>query len=568
MSGSSNKSQNGSPKILRASGTGRGAAIHQINPMTSPALEGTSFISPRTPRGGRYSFDRTSDDDVELRLLGEDDQRRAANGIDDTPYYKGEPKRISSRDKRNMVLLCVLYLIQGVPTGLALGSVPFLLKEKLTYSAIATFSLSSYPYSLKLLWSPIVDSLFFPSIGRRKSWIIPMQLIVGTVMLYISLNVDTLLENPASHINQLTFLFTLLVVLAATQDIAVDGWALTLLSQDCLSYASTCQTIGLNTGFFASFTVFLALNSESFCEKWGIPRLTLGAYLTFWAFVCYLVTIWLTFFKKEDPEPLTEADLSIMGVYKQIWEVCKLKHVQMIIVMHMFAKLGFAANEAATSLKMVDKGFQKEDLAVTVLIDFPCQIFGGWLAAKWSRGDKPLRPWIWAFWPRLGFCLLSTIVVYYFPPQPLSMAFFGFLVVTTVLSSFTSTIQFVGISAFHTRVSDPLIGGTYMTLLNTFTNMGGTWPKWFVLKGVDLFSVATCSLPSGSNLILETTSCASDHGKEVCKAAKGDCIYETDGYYIVSGVCMAFGVVFLIAYIIPTAKKLQALPLTAWRIKL
>jgi hypothetical protein len=108
MSGSSNKSQNGSPKILRASGTGRGAAIHQINPMTSPALEGTSFISPRTPRGGRYSFDRTSDDDVELRLLGEDDQRRAANGIDDTPYYKGEPKRISSRDKRNMVLLCVL----------------------------------------------------------------------------------------------------------------------------------------------------------------------------------------------------------------------------------------------------------------------------------------------------------------------------------------------------------------------------------------------------------------------------------------------------------------------------
>jgi PAT family acetyl-CoA transporter-like MFS transporter 1 len=43
-----------------------------------------------------------------------------------------------------------------------------------------------------------------------------------------------------------------------------SGWALTLLSQENLSYASTCQTIGLNTGFFASFTVFLALNSEAF----------------------------------------------------------------------------------------------------------------------------------------------------------------------------------------------------------------------------------------------------------------------------------------------------------------
>jgi PAT family acetyl-CoA transporter-like MFS transporter 1 len=46
------------------------------------------------------------------------------------------------------------------------------------------------------------------------------------------------------------------------------GWALTLLSDENLSYASTCQTIGLNTGYFASFTVFLALNSEAFRYVW------------------------------------------------------------------------------------------------------------------------------------------------------------------------------------------------------------------------------------------------------------------------------------------------------------
>jgi PAT family acetyl-CoA transporter-like MFS transporter 1 len=66
-----------------------------------------------------------------------------------------------------------------------------------------------------------------------------------------------------------------------------------------------------------------------------------------------------------------------------------------------------------------------------------------------------------------------------------------------------------------------------MQLLNTFTNMGGTWPKWFVLKGksllysledkfsflctgVDLLSDATCKVADvgvdiaiqGSNLLL------------------------------------------------------------------
>jgi hypothetical protein len=29
-----------------------------------------------------------------------------------------------------------------------------------------------------------------------------------------------------------------------------------------------------------------------------------------------------------------------------------------------------------------------------------------------------------------------------------------------------STVQFVGITAFHTQIADPLIGGTYMTVSN------------------------------------------------------------------------------------------------------
>jgi len=512
------------------------------------------------------------EENVELALLNEDERLRSARDFEDDESSASESENdskrpISAKDKRGMVLLCVLYLLQGIPLGLALGSVPFLLKEHLSYSQIGTFALSSYPYSLKLLWSPIVDSVFFKSFGRRKSWIVPMQLIVGTLMLYISLNVQRLMEDPAHNIVELTTVFTMLVSFSATQDIAVDGWALTLLSQDCLSYASTCQTIGLNTGFFASFTVFLAFNSEAFAAKWGVPHLTLSAYLRFWSVVCYVVTLWLVFFKKEDKEPANEADMSIKGVYKQIWAICQLKHVQLLIVVHLFAKVGFAANDAATGLKLVEKGFKREDLAIVVLIDFPFQIMGGWLAAKWSRGDRPLRPWIYAFWPRFAFALAAALIVFWFPKPPISMGFFVLLIVHTVFSSFASTIQFVGISAFHTRVSDPLIGGTYMTLLNTFTNMGGTWPKWFVLKGIDLFTVASCKLPQAS-VDIKATECFSDHGKALCKNLDGVCVMQTDGYYVVTAICLGFGMIFLVAFIIPAARKLQALPTTVWRIKM
>jgi len=104
---------------------------------------------------------------------------------------------------------------------------------------------------------------------------------------------------------------------------------------------------------------------------------------------------------------------------------------------HLFTKIGWAAHDSVTNLKMVEKGLGKEDLAVNVLIDFPFQILGGYLAARWSRGDRPLRPWLWAFWPRLGFVLVGAIVVWRFPKPPISTGFFVYLVLQTVLGSFS-----------------------------------------------------------------------------------------------------------------------------------
>jgi len=387
-------------------------------------------------------------------------------------------------------------------------------------------------------------------------------------MFCISFRAEELINNPIDSIYLLSFAFTSLVFFSATQDIAVDGWALTLLSEENLSYASTCQTIGLNTGYFASFTVFLALNSEAFCSKWGIPRLTMNAYLRFWSLACYFVTGWL-FFKKEDKEVVEQNEMNVKKVYATIWNICKLKHVQSILILHFIAKIGFQANDAVSQLKMVEKGLSREDLAVIVLIDFPFQILGGWVAGKFSTGQAPLRPWVWAFWPRLAFAFTTTLIVYYFPSRPISEGFFIFLIIHGVLQSFSSTIQFVGITAFHTRIADPLIGGTYMTLLNTFSNLGGTWPRYFVLKGVDYFSVATCKVNgSGTEILIKAHECVSDHGKALCAELNGECMTEQDGYYYVSALCLTVGLLSLVFYIIPTARRLQALPVSRWRVNL
>jgi hypothetical protein len=51
--------------------------------------------------------------------------------------------------------------------------------------------------------------------------------------------------------------------------------------------------------------------------------------------------------------------------------------------------------------------------------------------------------------------------------------------------------------------------------------------------------------------------CVSEQGKHVCKELGGRCHVERDGYYLVSGICVTFGLIFLVAFIMPTARKLQ-----------
>ena len=61
-------------------------------------------------------------------------------------------------------------------TAVCLDCRPFLLQANASYTQIGIFSLAAYPYSFKLFWSPIVDSVYSLAFGRRKSWIVSLGL--------------------------------------------------------------------------------------------------------------------------------------------------------------------------------------------------------------------------------------------------------------------------------------------------------------------------------------------------------------------------------------------------------
>lgn len=133
------------------------------------------------------------------------------------------------KDLPNLSLLLLLYILQGIPLGL-IASIPMILQNRnYSYKDQAKFSFAYWPFSLKLMWAPIVDSLYIAKFGRRKTWLVPMQYLLGIFMILLSFSVDHLINNGGIY--PITGVFFALNFLAATQDIAVDGWALTMLSR-------------------------------------------------------------------------------------------------------------------------------------------------------------------------------------------------------------------------------------------------------------------------------------------------------------------------------------------------
>lgn len=102
----------------------------------------------------------------------------------------------------------------------------------------------------------------------------------------------------------------------------------------------------------------------------------------------------------------------------------------------MVAKIAWQAHDAATSLKLVEKGLPKEDFAVAALIDFPIQITAGWLAASWSVGSQPLRPWLYAWRFRVGFAIIGMLLVSTFRP-PVTWTWMAVVIIFVVLAGFS-----------------------------------------------------------------------------------------------------------------------------------
>ncbi|OLQ11708.1 Acetyl-coenzyme A transporter 1 [Symbiodinium microadriaticum] len=421
----------------------------------------------------------------------------------------------------NLALLFLLYTLQGIPMGL--GQVfPMILKEYgASYADLGVFSLQSWPFVLKLLWAPLVDSVYFRSIGRRKTWMVPAQLLIGLLMLYTATQLESLIgtreDKPA--INTLTGLFLAMNFLCATQDIAVDGWALTMLRKENSNYQATCNAAGQTFGYALGFTGFTVLDH--------FKLLSLSSFLFGNGIFFLVVTFLVAVAKTEEPE-------GIVTSYGQMLHMVELKHVRTLFVILVTWKAPFAVCESVAPLKFQEYGIPKEHIAYVTSLLMPMYILLPLLASGWTGGSNPLKLAITVYPLRVLTGPVTAMLAFYTPPSAAGPKMDRESVRRCAATA--SELMFVSQMAFFAHVSDPTLGGTYMTLLNTMGNLGGRWP------------------PTAAFFLVDALSC------------KGDgCSYQYDGFYVVTVLCAVLGVLWLVLTK-SLVKQLQDSQPSEWKI--
>ncbi|XP_054160405.1 acetyl-coenzyme A transporter 1-like [Oppia nitens] len=485
---------------------------------------------------------------------------------------KSMKKRALRGDYMSIAVLLFLYILQGIPLGLA-ASIPMILtNRKVSYAEQAIFSFVSWPFSVKLLWAPIVDSVYCQAIGRRKTWLVPTQYFIGIFMLVLSYTIDNLLDNSGlgPNIYLLTTVFFALNFLAATQDIAVDGWALTMLSRENVSYASTCNTVGQTAGYFLGNVVFLALESVDFCNNYlrSEPQttgfVTLSGFFFFWGIVFMISTSLLMIFKREKTNRLSgdEPDMGVLQTYSMLIRIFNLPSIRLFALILLTTKVGFGVTDSVTGLKLIEAGVHRENLALMAIPMTPLQIIMPWIISKYTNGPRPLSVFLKAYPIRLLFGIVFAIILWWtkYVRNPTDGSFpayyYAVILFAYALHQIALYCMFVALMSFHARISDPLIGGTYMTLLNTITNLGGNWPQTLSLWLIDPLTRKTCSV--------NNMSCNDAVSLNACQASNGSCDVTTDGYYVEVVLSIIIGLLWF-KWGRSKIRALQMKPMTAWK---
>ncbi|MFH1808089.1 MAG: AmpG family muropeptide MFS transporter [Pseudomonadota bacterium] len=287
-------------------------------------------------------------------------------------------------------------VLTGFSSGLPLlltGSTlqAWLVDAKVDLTSIGLFALVGLPYTLKFLWAPLLDRFVPPYLGRRRGWMLSVQLVLVLAIAGLGL------ADPTTHPWHIAALALLLAFMSATQDIVLDAYRRELLPEAELGLGSSLFVNGYRVAMLASGAMALFLAD---LLPWHSVYLIMAGFMG----VGIVTTLLAPEPQVDAPPPRTLRE----AVVEPFVDFFRRPGALTILSFILLYKIGDQMASSMTTPFVLGLGFSKTQLAAVVKTFGMAATIGGGFAGGLLMLRMGIRRALWLF----GIAQASAILGY------------------------------------------------------------------------------------------------------------------------------------------------------------
>ncbi len=283
------------------------------------------------------------------------------NKADGVPLKPGLVRQIFNR---KMLVCFTMGFACGLPLLLTISVLQaWMTRSGVDLRVIGLFALVGLPYTVKFLWAPILDRYTLPFLGRRRGWMLVVQILLIAAIAGLGLT------SPGRSPWMVALVAFLVTFFSASQDIVVDAYRREDLRDEELGLGSSLYVNGYRVGMLlASGGGLILADNMSFALVYLIMA------------GCMLVGVVTTLLTPEPrvavkpPRSLREA---VIGPFLEYFR----RHGAWVMLAFVFFyKVGDQMASTMTTPFYLDIGYSLTDIGTVVkLFGFWATIFGGLL---------------------------------------------------------------------------------------------------------------------------------------------------------------------------------------------
>jgi len=404
---------------------------------------------------------------------------------------------VHKSDKLNLLMLLGLYTIWGLVFGYFANSLNvILIKRGATYSSLSLLTIMAYPFTLKFLFAPLVDSYYFKFLGKHKTYILFSNYLMSFFLLLNAFYIEEWIRNL--EITKITALGFLVVFAFSFQSIAVDAWPPSLLRPENMRYVGFISNFGQILGMIFSYNLFIWFNSRSFCNSYIYSTYHEEPLISsFWLLVAlsittFIITALVHVFKKEEATPKKEFE-TCGEFLRTLSRFGTNPNIRFLIFATFFMGVGMQPIELGYVL-ILKKGFSQNMLSLLDLIGNIMAPFAGIYGSYLAKKKKEFSYLLICF----AFNIIGDIMYYFFVinydsvTPKVSVVLY---LLQEISLSVNQSIRLVLFVSFLLRVADPKMTAVYTTFFYSVYNLNGLLTVSFSLLLIDYMNYTIlCSL--------------------------------------------------------------------------